>query len=1204
MQITVYCPRCKTRYQLDERMRGQRMRCPDPSCREVFVVMESSVPPPGAVGAAANPDDIPLPMDEDAPPPSHLGGVPLLSAEVVEEEPPPVRQGFDRLPVAQEITPWSQPPPVRNPNAPPAPPRKEKPARPKKEPASPASEPVAEAPKEAVETMIAAHGAPLELPPGTWEPPPIRRGVDGFAPSSESPPVETSVSEPDDLVITRSRRGAVITVSILLGGLLILGVLAGVIYSTLRSREEEQFQLALKDYEEGNYAKAAQAFRTLEQDSQSTEKLPTYQFFAEWSELRGAIESGTDPRVDYDRVKEFMASHGGNPQYKTRKGDVWRALQKLVEGFIEMGRRDRDESALALAEAALEKAREVETPDVDAADAQRKATQAIGEVRTVIARARQLEALKQAGLALRELPKLTIEDIKRWWEPVARQGFDKEQELLNLHSSLEGIVRSNVRYVPDQAAIPPSPPEPFEPSYQVAPSVGPDPPRETKGRVIPALARAVLYGLAESNGEPVWTLRVGPDTTALPVRLDPTATTPEVFLVVSANRQTLRAVDAQTGAPRWEYPLSAPCLGRPIVVERIAYVPTYDGRVHEIEILQGNRLGYFELNQPLGVGGAWQPGTDLLFFPADSQNIYILDKKKKLCAGVLQTGHRSGSLRSEPLVVNRADPRAGVDANAPVPGYLILAQADGLDHLKLRVYNLPVERPDALPLREERVRGWSWFLPYHDTEKLALATDAGKLALYGVNQVRNDDKPIFPLLSEEKDAVSDAGRTSRAQVVHAEENDFWVLSRGELQKLHFDWYGQRLTGLWRTRQPLGSPLHAGQIDGGAATLFVVSQSQQHRGCLATAVNSETGDIKWQRQLGLDSHCDPLAVGGVVLALDRGGSLFTFDPAKLPATPRAWQRGGRLVAGPLPEGPFGPLLVAAPDGKAVYEVACVGADGRRLVVRRYDVGKREVGPPLERELTMPLAGPPAVGDDFLLLPLKDGDLVRMPLTGDAGRIVQTWRASRADAESPGYVTLFDGTDSLHTDGLRTIKWMRWAGEIGREIETVVMDARIVAAPLVLPKPNPGNVERVLVADSAGTLSLLEGAKLGVKRTWRLGSLHVSDLFVRGPHIGCVVERKKLLWIDPEQGEPAWEFTTPGDGIVGQPQLVGGVVLVADLSGRFFALDPKTGKAIGKEHRLQSGTAPAATPAAFGDKHAFVPLTDGTVYLLPLDALSTP
>src|SRR5262249_4929083 len=156
------------------------------------------------------------------------------------------------------------------------------------------------------------------------------------------------------------------------------------------------------------------------------------------------------------------------------------------------------------------------------------------------------------------------------------------------------------------------------------------------------------------------------------------------------------------------------------------FVPTYSGRVDEVELNSGALLGYYELGQPLSAGGAVQPGTHLLYLPADSFCVYVLDVAKRTCAAVLYTGHPGGSLRGPPALLSAP---GGAKGRGP-GGYLLLGQADGLDAMKLRAFAVPPAEPDAAALQPElRLDGWAWFAPAADGEHLALATDAGEFVL-------------------------------------------------------------------------------------------------------------------------------------------------------------------------------------------------------------------------------------------------------------------------------------------------------------------------------------------------------------------------------------------------------------------------------------------------------------------------------------------
>jgi outer membrane protein assembly factor BamB len=143
----------------------------------------------------------------------------------------------------------------------------------------------------------------------------------------------------------------------------------------------------------------------------------------------------------------------------------------------------------------------------------------------------------------------------------------------------------------------------------------------------------------------------------------------------------------------------------------------------------------------------------------------------------------------------------------------------------------------------------------------------------------------------------------------------------------------------------------------------------------------------------------------------------------------------------------------------------------------------------------------------------------------------------------------------------------------------------------------------VADSSGTLTLLQGERLARVRSWPAGGAVTAGPFVRGGQAACVVDRRHLVWIDPDRPEPAWTYTTPGAAIVGQPQRSGDLLFVTDLAGQFVALDVATGKPAGPALQLRSRLAPAAAATPIGGR-LFAPLADGTVLLLPLDRKPAP
>src|SRR6185437_2002813 len=170
--------------------------------------------------------------------------------------------------------------------------------------------------------------------------------------------------------------------------------------------------------------------------------------------------------------------------------------------------------------------------------------------------------------------------------------------------------------------------------------------------------------------------------------------------------------------------------------------------------------------------------------------------------------------------------------------------------------------------------------------------------------------------------------------------------------------------------------------------------------------------------------------------------------------------------------------------------------------------------------------------------------------------------------------------------------------------------VAAPPILLPKA--GLPPRIAVADSARMLYLLTmtaDGSLQQNRKWDLKGKLTSGPFVQmlpdgGVRIGCVLDQRHLVWLDPTRDKPLWTYQTDGEAIVGQPQVIGNMLVVAHQSGHYVALDPASGEAKGKGYTLRASAAPAATPVSFGPQQMLAPLSDGTALLLSLKLLSDP
>ena len=1288
MHITIACPRCLREYHLDDSLGGQRIHCPNPLCREIFQVRPENSQPAPPANAAIIPEQAglqPLPGEQvvsertgPAQPSTPVTGsvgdlVPILPAVAEDEGPPlahevppakppsarveemvpllPAESVYELEPVTRKQAPsWQQPPPVRvpSPDQPDQPAaesdrravERRGPDRRKKAadtveltPGNPFEASTAPAPAGAADNgQQATAGELVEVPPGAWEAPPVRRPEGEEGPPATPliglegdvyPPVaavEHPGEELDDVIPTRHWGRRIIL------AMLGLAVAAGVAVVLMlpRDSEDRRYEQARAKYDAGQLADAGTLFRELVEKFPESPRKQEYQFFAELSGVRDLVEAiNPDVAKGPKQLRTFLQDHAGDPLLKENRDDIWKSCKRLIEVFTAQAAQGRGapKPDFPQARRSLKSAKQWVADArkyLKVSDAQLQPMEgAIGEEEQAIAKAEHDAAVLAR---LDSLPQ-TFEGLIKFKQMMEQEGLANDSRVSQRYQQFRTAVVGNVTYVK-------GPPRSKTPRRAEEPSLvigEPAPPGFHSEGVWFALARGVLYALDQRTGFLLWYTRIGSDPVSLPVPLPPRdGLGRENVLVLSTDTNTstdihtLACRDARTGDVRWTHGLGErPAVGRPVIVRQRVYVPTDDGTVHEIELAQGHLIGQFKLGLPLSNGGVEQPGTDLVYFPAESQAVYVLDVAAHTCVATLLTEHAAGSLRGEPILISRHAVREAFGKNVvECPDYLVLNQADGLNGMRLRVWSLaaqPKDSEEGSPDSQPRIPGWSQFAPYHDGEKVVQVTDAGKLIYLGINQVGNQDRPLFVQSINDLLKEGNRGSAGASQVVYASEDDIWVLAGGELQRRHYDQFGRqddqfapRLPPLWQL--PLGSPLHASQVDASGRKLFLVTQSLAQQHCTATAVNAEDGTVLWQRQLGLVCQGEPLVLGQGLLVLDQGGGLYLFDPGQPPRHLNGpWRVGGRLLAGPLPQGAIASSLLPGPGGSA-YQITTVdrGEKGYELVVRRYEPGK-DLFQKTFRGWPAALGGTPGVESNSVLLPLVGGKLRRQELNkkGEEGADGPDWRATRADEGAQRHVVVIRDGEFLITDGSTGLARFHWP--VGndqldqlKKLGELFLPARIVTAPLLLPRDEAHPDLRALVADNDGNVTLVQGDDLKVKGQWKLKvkiSAGPYGIGQTGRQFACVVDGRRLVRFDLDKADVRWEYQPP-EGIVGRPQLVGDLLVVANGEGAFVGLDPATGKPRREPgYTLRANAAPAASPVAFGPDLLFAPLTDGTVLLLP-------
>lgn len=1217
MSIVVQCPHCETKFNLQPDMVGKSMRCPNLDCRQVFTVKpqakEIEPPKPEPIPAVPRPVPVPPPPPAKSRKPDRLRPRPDIVEAVI------VEAAIVAPPSVKEVV-WSE---------------------------------------------------------GTDAPPAGRKPVR---------PEVVEETEPDDEPIIRRKkkrnRGAwvLIGMSVAIVALIGFGVLYVLRFQDLT--EKKLAQQADEEYANAEYSAAAKSFEKLASEYPTSESFDRYQFFADLAGMQVVVRSVTNrehPDPAIERFNTFVESRKGSPFAQHTSGygrDIYEAGRKLGEDIAghaddrvkayradrsgKAGELERAEKAVAAGRSLLPKLEPFRAGDEPPVEPIRKD---LDRVESEVKRERdRTAALAKAAAQLRTLTDASIQQAEN---ELSAAGFLDDPEAQGLVADAKGRLRELVKYEPDPAA-PRSPPQSAAATILFVTPIGPTRRAPAAGvgdddrpAIFLAQARGILYAIEEDEGSLLWAVRVGSDTLDSPtiatVELE-TGPTP-VALVVSnvAGKPAIAAYVLRTGVPLWYQPLevpdpgdpkgrvAVPASGRAIVIGNRAYVPLRDanGTIYEFDLTSGTRQGRIRLGQPIGQSAiAVRPGTGLMYVAADARRVYVIDAgardddgnaARPRCVQVIATNHLPGTLRTEPLLL-------GPDGTQPGDRWMILSQADGR-RMQLRAFALPPILPPSTdgkvppetftaPAAELPVDGWAWFAPVTDGDRLAVVTDFGQFRLFGVNQPGSLDRPLFPLpeLRSSLPAPRE-GRAVRGLAYPAEEAAFWVVANGNLQKFRLGLIPSRGVEIIPVGQPvlLGEPTQPPQLNHRRDAVSLVVRSLNSAGCKAVLANLRTGELRWQRQLGVMPAASAIPQGdGLLLVAEDGGILAIPDasvaaPGRATAAPAGW-----VIASP-PEHASGPTTLAlSADGATLFTVTPVVAiDGQnanpRFLIRRVADGKVVH----EGSVNAPgsLAGSPVVLGGALLLPLDDGFVHRHapgtrpnPDTLSAG---PKWEIERRGSIAQCHITPLTASSFLTNDGGRKLTKWSWPaggawnpGGASWELRERPADAGVVLAPAA-----GSSGPRLLIADVTGSLWLFDTARSGKPiRRWQPGigipggepsSSIVLQTDATGRTVAAyTVAGKFLVNIDPERDLPLWSVNTgeePESALVGPPQPGGkGRWIATSLAGKVVVYDIASGKPTATLETGLPGSVPAVASGLLGTDSVLVSLSDGSSVVLRLPA----
>ncbi len=982
--------------------------------------------------------------------------------------------------------------------------------------------------------------ARVEIPPAEEEP---AFDIPGDEPADEPPPTP----EPE---LPQPRRRSLLIIGILLA-VLAIGASVGVWRWTSMhgAHEEEMARAAEKSLREQEFLAASQNYQQLVRTFPASPRLGEYRFLAELSDVRADVEQPRDAIEDLyaslKRVETFVSGHQETPILEQHHADVWTMFHHLAETLAGRAEEKNELEPMMVARHAWAQAQKFKAPpgkDV-AKLSERFQARAAEVTRLAALRAERVQFLTQLADWIGE-PRLEhLLDAKKI---SVERDYAQDVEVQSKLAELQKSYRDSLHFVRAPSEKHVLAVDPF-PSLAWTPAVGATTPIPEASGTVLALARGVLYAFDPAQGNLRWVCRLGIDTVRLPVRVPADDLAPARYLALSSDLQAVLALDEMTGELLWSQALAGVCLGPPVHAGRSLLVPTWAGRIDEIDVAAGVLRGSYPIDQPLPLGGVRLGTTSRVFFAGQRECVYEIDVAQRQCVAVHYTGHADGAWLAPPIPF--AHPARPQETLLLTTGRDLKVQAISLADLKA------LEPAAALP-------GVNAFPPWIDAGRVILANDEGRVGVWGRQLPGTLDALFYPILKAPH-ALGGKFRQSTF-IAHVDEDRLWILAAGKLHALRLDVIAQTLTPVGKQIANLGSPLHEGQMIRANGKRFLFLALQDDGGdCRLAAIDADSGEIHWQRRLGLTPAGDGVALSDrVVIPEARRVQVLRTDVTK------PWTFLDD-VGVPLDE-ERQHLWIRRGD-----DVVHIAAGKTQVTLQTGAEKPRTVELPAER------LGAVVTGPGLVLVPLRSGQVLAIPWDGEPGPPVALRSAGAEGALR-----------------LASISADRFAVSDGKMVQLVqganlekVGSAAVAGELLALADESA----RVIVVDAANIATLLEGDRLLRKRSWPLGGKLQGQPFRLPGGFGCVVDRKRLVAFDAEKPGVRWEYAMPGE-VVGTPLVVGQAVIVADEAGQVLALDSATGMPLAPGISFRANVAAAASPLLWRN-HVLVPLTDGTCFALP-------
>lgn len=915
--------------------------------------------------------------------------------------------------------------------------------------------------------------------------------------------------------------GSVLAVLLLLG--------AGLLWWYFRGTADELIEAANKSYEGRSYETAEKFYADFAERFTSDDRVSYAKVRRALSQLRRVAETNNDPTEALKSAKLVLPPIAEEPGLQSERGDLTGVLLTIAEKY---NARADAEKEIAGKKTLMESQKELQAilDNPQFVGSGQRTQQANRIARIEEERQRILRDIGREEDLVATIAKIKTALEQR--DTAASYNF--RSELVRKYPQLEVnpelntliIQAANIQKELVQKAnldVSSQDPQIAHTAAMLVNSQG-STADDLQGNLVYVNALGAIYCLEASTGNVLWRQYVGRDVSNQPIRLTDSPDTDT--LVTRSAAGVLQRISGTDGSLVWKAAFPSGIISPTVDNEQIfAAVPT--GEIASIDGANGALKWATKLPQPVPVSPGLGAKKPQLYVPGEHSNLYVLSRSSGECKEVLYTGHAVGTIAVPPILLL---------------GHLFVFENPAPDYSVVRVFSANDEGLELKVAQNPfRLKGNIIVPPQIDGRRVIVITDLGEIAVLDVEPASTKEK-VSRIASNPASEP-----TPRPLYSWAKSNELWVcsnrfsrydvqVSRGQIDRKWIKDDGDSF---------VGAPQQFGDF------IVHVRNVVGTKGIRVSAVRGADGQEVWKTDIGVpvsslwSSESQLNAISSQAALYQLATDKFSEQaPSIRPLENPGLQDRLLLFINPLalPQGRFALFNASKSNQIAFYNPS--STDKQLNLVLQSFAGSDP-------------SGPPAVLENGLLVPLKNGQVVYTePATGRAlsspfqppleSGVQATW-------VEPG--VLGDGKTAILSGSNQKIykveisKTMNVVGEADLEQPLrqrfVPLDSQVIG-----------------VSASAASDSLVSIALDSLKVTT---AIPVQGRVTWGPYlvenqIWIHTEADGVMCFDQSLGR-VWQTNLPSTALANAPVVADGKAYIAAKEGRVWCVDAASGALAG-------------------------------------------